>query len=97
MTEWSLHLLLFSICLFGFLALALSMIRHQEDLFGQPKKRTFTLCMRAIGWLSLVLAAVLAIYGLDIAVGLVAYSGHTSMAAALIYLFLLLIDRKRKP
>lgn len=89
------HLLSLALCFLGFLCLALSMIRHQENLFGRCRSRLFTWCQRCLGWVALFFAAVLAMTSLGVAVGLTAYSGHTSLGAGLTFLMLLFIERRR--
>ena len=79
----------------GFGLLAAAMARTQEDLFGRELPRSVGRLLRALG--GLLLAAVLALlvawqgWGL----GLVMYSGHTSLAAGLVLAALILRGRRR--
>lgn len=89
------HFLLLVLCFLGFLCLALSMIRHQENLFGKARSSRFTLVQRYLGWGVLFFAATIATISLGVAVGLTAYSGYTSLGAGLTFLMLLVIERRR--
>ncbi len=87
------HLSILIIAFFGFGLVALSMGRHQEDVFKQELPRIASRALRRGGWLLLVVALAVAVRGYGWAVGLVAYSGHTSAAAALVFLLLILRGR----
>ncbi|SHF34048.1 Protein of unknown function [Lampropedia hyalina DSM 16112] len=90
---WLGHLLVFMGSLVGFAALALAMGRHQEDLWGRELQPRTSRCLRAAGWASLLAALWLAVAARGWSLGLVAYSGHTSAAAAMVFVFLLLFNR----
>lgn len=87
------HLLLVFLCPLAMGALALATERHQEDIFGAPLAARTTARLRAAGWSTLALAlwAVVAREGWGL--GLVIYSGHTSLAAGLVYVALILRGR----
>lgn len=87
------HALLLLSALAGFAALALAMERHQEDLWGKALSAQQTRGLRAAGWLLLGLCLALAIAAKGWSFGLVAYSGHTSAAAALVFIALLVWSR----
>ncbi|WP_432787225.1 DUF3325 family protein [Oligella sp. MSHR50489EDL] len=70
------------------------MSRHQENLFGSSRSLLFTRCIRCVGWLILFFAVVVAIMNFGLPLGLIAYSGYTSLGAYLIFLMLLYIERK---
>lgn len=90
------HAALLLLCVVGFAGLALAMSRHQEDLFGKALIRPVTRIFRWVGWLFLLLALWLAVAGMGWGFGLTAYSGHTSAAAGLVYIALLLDNRRRE-
>jgi len=89
------HVLILFLCLGGFACLAMAMVRHQEDVLGHelPPGRTRTL--RWVGWLLLLSALWLAVLAMGWAAGLVAYSGHTSAGAGLVFIALMRLDRWR--
>ena len=87
------HLAVFLFCCAGFGALALAMERTQQDRLGRALSRAATRWLRGAGWGLLLLALWLAQRGLGWNLGLVAYSGHTSAAAGLIFIGLLVWNR----
>lgn len=89
------HLLTALLSLGGFAALALAMERHQEDLFGAPLPAARTRLLRAAGWLLLLLALGVAVRSHGWSLGLVAYSGHTSFGAGVVFVALIWADRRR--
>lgn len=78
------HLLTFVICVAGFLALALSTERQQEDLFGQALPSKATRALRLSGWSALLVALYAIVQAQGWGMGLVSYSGHTSLAAGVV-------------
>lgn len=87
------HLSTFLLCLLGFALLALAMERHQEDLFGHRLAPARTRGLRAAGWAALVSGLWVAVGGWGWALGLVAYSGHTSLCAGVIFGALIIRSR----
>ena len=90
------HALVLAISLAGFACLALSMQRHQRDQFTRPLPAGRTRALRRLGWLLAALALPVAIHGLGIGFGLVAWTGHISLAAALVFTALLCRSRWRE-
>ena len=88
------HLAIFLPCLVGFALLALAMERHQEDLFGAALPVRATRGLRACGWMALGIGLAVAVQSQGWSLGLVSYSGHTSLCAGLA--FGLLITRQRR-
>lgn len=97
---WISHGLTFVLSLLAFAALALAMERHQQDVWGRELASRHTRWLRAAGWLLLLLALWPAVAAQGWGEGLVAYSGHTSAAAGLVFCALLgwsrLQDRRRQ-
>lgn len=83
------HLLSLLLCLAGFAALACATQRQQEELFNRslPRRATVWLRVAGAGFLLSALAVLLAWRGWGL--GLVMYSGHTSLAAGLVFCALL--------
>lgn len=89
------HLSAFALCLIGFASLALAMRRPQRDVFGKPLSSTTKSALRAFGTLALVFALRLLVLGKGWGFGLVMFSGHTSLAAGIVYCALLTISGRR--
>src|SRR5690606_40179810 len=90
------HLLTLLACLLAFGCLALAMERHQEDLFSRRLGSAATATWRTTGWMSLCASLVPALHAPSLwSVGLVAWFGHLSVAAGIVYVALLLAPRKR--
>jgi len=89
------HLGVQLLSLIAFGALALAMERHQEDVFGRALARGRTRALRAGGWLALAAALALAVRGQGWSLGLVAWSGHISAAAGIVFLGLVANARRR--
>ena len=94
MSGWF-HGLAFVLCLPGFAALALAMERHQEDLFGHAFAPSLTRRLRVAGWGALLLALGVLVGAQGWGLGLVSFSGHTSLAAGLVFVALLLQGRRK--
>ncbi|MDH5855751.1 DUF3325 domain-containing protein [Lampropedia aestuarii] len=77
----------------GFICLALAMERHQNDLWARSFSQGANWLLRAIGWGLLVLGLVVAVQAKGWGFGLALFSGHTSAAAGLVVVALLLINR----
>ena len=78
------HVLTFGFCIVGFAALALATERQQDELFGQPLAPTTTRALRLVGWSALLLALHFIVHAQGWDMGLVSYSGHTSLAAGVV-------------
>ena len=78
-----LAVLLLSAAAFG--ALALAMERHQDEVFARALAPSTTRALRGAGWLLLGAALVLAVRNQGWSLGLVSYSGHTSVGAGLVF------------
>jgi hypothetical protein len=72
-------------CLISFAFLAVSMERHQQTLFRAPLDAGRTRGFRIAGWCGLVLALRFIVDDEGWALGLVGYSGCTSLAAGLVF------------
>ena len=79
------HLLVLALCLAGFTALALAMRRQQRDLLGRSLRLPVTYGLRGIGACALILALGILVAAHGWAIGLVMFSGHTSIAAGIVY------------
>lgn len=90
------HALVFGLSLAGFVALALAMERHQEDLFGQALAPRRTRVLRVVGWAALLLALAAAVQAKGWSLGLVTLSGHTSLCAAIVCVALLVRQRRAR-
>ncbi|MGG4774650.1 DUF3325 domain-containing protein [Paenalcaligenes sp. Me52] len=87
------HCLIFLPALLGFACLAFSLYRHQMDVFDKEFS-SFTLrALRMLGWMLLLVSLAVAIYTMGVGFGFVAYSGHTSFAAGLVFLGLVVLGR----
>jgi hypothetical protein len=89
------HLLAFLLCLPGFAALAMATERQQDIHLGRPLAAKTTRHLRLAGVTALVLALAVVVAGQGWAMGLVSYSGHTSLCAGLVFLALLGRERYR--
>lgn len=89
------HLFVFLLSTLGFAGLALAMERHQEDLFGHALAVTATRWLRMAGVAALLLALGVIVRAQGWGVGLVSFSGHTSLGAGLVFGVLIVIERTR--
>lgn len=89
------HAFALLLCLAGFAALACGVDRQQEDVFGRELSRGATATWRGAGALLLVVGLVLLVAGYGWGLGLVMYSGHTTLAAGLVYLALVAYQRRK--
>ena len=87
------HALIFLPSLLGFAALALATERQQEIQLGRTLAPRRTRALRGVGWAALLLALAVAVGSQGWALGLVSYSGHTSLSAGLVFVALLLRER----
>lgn len=90
------HLLTFVICVAGFLALALATERQQDELFGQALPSKATRALRLSGWSALLVALYAIVQAQGWGMGLVSYSGHTSLAAGVVLAGLIAHSRVRE-
>lgn len=79
------HALAFVLCLEGFAALAFSVDRQQRNLIGHGLRRSTTRTLRIVGTCALVLAVSILVIWQGWGLGLVMFSGHTSLAAGIVY------------
>lgn len=89
------HIWVFLLCCMGFGALALTMARHQDDVFGRELSRCATAGLRWAAWLLLAAALLAVTRSMGWEFGLVAYSGHASAAAGAVFLSLLALKQFR--
>ena len=79
------HFLSFALCLAGFAALALAMERQQHDLIGHRLEPAVTRALRVAGTSALLLALGVLVNWQGWGLGLVMLSGHTSLAAGVVF------------
>lgn len=79
------HLVALALCLAGFGALAFATHRQQRDIFGKALPPVTTHCLRAAGAGVLLLALANLVTARSWGMGLVMFSGHTTMAAAIVF------------
>lgn len=90
MTHWLLALL----CLPAFACLALSQERHQQDRLKRSLPPATQRRLRGLGWVALLIALTLAVHGSGWVIGLVQFSGHTSLSAGLVFGALVTLGRR---
>ena len=83
------HLLAFALCLAGFAGLALTAARQQRHLFTRPMSTVGVALARAAAWIILAAAMALLVSWQGWGLGLVMFSGHTSLAAGVVHLGLI--------
>jgi hypothetical protein len=69
--------------------------RQQDELLGRTLPGGVARALRVVGWGLLLVALAAAVRNWGWAFGLVAYSGHTSVAAGVVYAAALLAARRR--
>ncbi|SAL85658.1 hypothetical protein AWB74_07388 [Caballeronia arvi] len=82
-----------ALCVIAFAFLAISMDRHQTTLFGRELSDARSRAFRIAGWCGLALAMRVVVGDEGWALGLVSYSGCTSLAAGLVYGGLIVHER----
>lgn len=87
------HALALVLCLLSFGMLALAMERHQIDFYGRVLAVSTTRRMRTTGWLGLGLALSVLVQAQGWGMALVSFSGHTSLAAGLVCLAMIMHAR----
>ena len=83
------HPLSFALCLAGFFGLAFATYRQQRDIIGRQLKLETKYILRVAGTCALLLALGLLVKSYGFSLGLVMFSGHTSLAAGIVYVALL--------
>jgi len=78
------HLAAFVLCVAGFTALAFGVRRQQRDIIGGSLPPAATYGLRAVGAGALLAAIGTLIAGYGWNLGLVMFSGHTSIAAGIV-------------
>jgi hypothetical protein len=78
------HLLAFVLCLAGFTALAFATRRQQRDIVGGPLRLTTTYVLRLAGACALLFALGILVARQGWSLGLVMFSGHTSITAGIV-------------
>ncbi len=79
------HLPPFVLCLAGFAALAFAMDRPQHNLIGRSLAESTTRALRIAGACALLLALAALVAWRGWGLGLVMFSGHTSLAAGIVH------------
>jgi uncharacterized membrane protein len=87
------HLLAIALCLAGFTALAFATRRQQRDIVGRALRPTSTYALRVAGACALLFALGMLVAQHGWGLGLVMFSGHTSLAAGLVYCALIRLVR----
>jgi len=82
------HLVVFVLCLAGFTALAFAMYRQQRDVIGRSLRLATTYVLRVFGACALLFALGILVAWHGWSLGLVMFSGHTSMTAGIVYFVL---------
>ena len=88
------HLTIFVLCLAAFAALAMATDRAQDTVLGRELPPATTRRVRVLGWVLLLLALWRTVAAMGWGIGLVAYSGHTSAAAGVVFLALIAWGRR---
>ena len=78
------HLAVLLLSLLAFGALALATDRHQKIVLERRLAPTITQAVWIAGWGALILALFAAVRGSGWALGLVAFSGYTSLSAGIV-------------
>ncbi|HEY1607858.1 MAG TPA: DUF3325 domain-containing protein [Paraburkholderia sp.] len=91
------RLLALLLCVGAFACLAMAMERHQATVLGRALPVAASRCVRAAGWGALGIALALVVADQGWALGLVAFSGVTSIAAGIVYGALLAWERWFSP
>jgi len=89
------HLPPFLLCLAGFVMLALAMDRPQETVLGHPLPRVPIRALRIVGTGLLLLALGWLARQQGWGLGLVIFSGHTSLTAGIVFCALVVLGRWR--
>ena len=87
------HLMSFALCLAGFAALALAVQRQQREMLGRSLRPPVVVGLRVAAVAALLLALGILVTATGWGLGLVIFSGHTTLAAGTIYCALLVYAR----
>ncbi|MCG6203211.1 DUF3325 family protein [Rhodopseudomonas sp. HC1] len=87
------HALALAFSLAGFAALALATRRQQNEFLRRSLPRRIVTALRIAGSAALLVALILLVIARGWALGLVMFSGHTTLAAALVYAGLIIFGR----
>jgi high-affinity Fe2+/Pb2+ permease len=82
------HLLSFALSLAGFTALAFAMRRLQRDVIGRSLRLATTYALRVAGACALLFALGILVAWHGWSLGLVMFSGHSSVTAGIVYCML---------
>lgn len=88
------HALAQLLCLLGFTALAFGLRRPQHDILRRSLRRPVVLALRVVGASALLVALAVLVDASGWGFGLVKFSGHTTLAAALVYVTLIGYGRR---
>ena len=88
------HLAALVLCLAGFTALAFATRRQQRDVIGGPLRLSTTYVLRVVGACALLFALGMLVAREGWSLGLVMFSGHTSLTAAIVYCALIGLVRR---
>lgn len=89
------HLPAFLLCLAGFTALAAAMDRPQRDVIGRALPAGATRALQVAGSCALLLALGFLVAAFGWGLGLVMFSGHTSLTAGIVHCALIAYARRR--
>jgi uncharacterized membrane protein len=89
------HALSLLLCVAAFAALAMATDRAQSDLLGRELAASTSRTWRSVGGLLLLASLALVVSAQGWGLGLVSYSGHTSVAAGVVFVALI-VHRRRK-
>ena len=78
------HFLACVLCLAGFAALAFAMHRHQRDIIGRSLPLSTTRFLRVVGTCAPLFALGVLVTAYGWGLGLVMFSGHTSISAGVV-------------
>jgi len=83
------HAAALALCWLGFAALAFGTRRPQHEIIGRSLRRGPVRALRAVGAAALLIALAVLVDGKGWSVGLVMFSCHTTLAAAIVYVALI--------
>ena len=89
------HVLSLLLCVAAFAALAMATDRAQSELLGRELPASTSRTWRTVGGLLLLTSLALVVSAQGWGLGLVSYSGHTSVAAGVVFVALIVHRRRR--